>query len=65
MRELDELLVHYLNNLYAASQAAEKDAFHALLELPDPELAGYLLNQQTPPPEWQCVIDSIRRGTQT
>ena len=64
MRELDELLVRYLNDRYAAAQAAEKDAFHALLELPDPELAGYLLNQQPPPPEWQGVIESIRRRTE-
>ena len=65
MRELDELLVRYLNDGYSLSQAAEKHAFHTLLELPDPELAGYLLNQQTPPPELERVIDSIRRGTQT
>ena len=63
MRELDELLVRYLNERYSVALEAEKDAFHALLELPDPELAGYLLNQQTPPPEWQHVIDNIRRGT--
>ena len=64
MRGLDELLVRYLNDLYSAAQEAEKDAFHALLALPDPELAGYLLNQQIPPPEWERVIQSIRRGTE-
>ena len=64
MRELDELLVRYLNNLYSAAQESEKDAFHILLELSDPELAGYLMNQQPPPPDLAHVIENIRRGTE-
>ncbi len=43
MRELDVLLVAWLDRHYADAPDAQKAAFHALLELPDPELAGYLL----------------------
>ena len=51
MRELDELLVGYLDGRYATADKAEKDAFRALLELPDPELMGYLLNLKKPASE--------------
>ena len=43
MRELDILLVRYLDDGYAASSEDEKSAFHGLLALQDPQLAGYLL----------------------
>ena len=51
MRELDELLTAYLENHYDGAGDAEKAAFEALLELPDPELVGYLLNRQQPASE--------------
>ncbi|NIL93019.1 MAG: succinate dehydrogenase assembly factor 2 [Woeseiaceae bacterium] len=59
MRELDELLVAYLDKFYESASETDKRAFQALLDLPDPELAGYLLNQQTPSPELKRVIDQI------
>lgn len=43
MRELDVLLERWLEEHYDAAPAPQKAAFHALLELPDPQLAGYLL----------------------
>lgn len=48
MRELDELLLRFLDSGYARAPAEEKAAFRLLLELPDPELVGYLLYRQQP-----------------
>jgi antitoxin CptB len=48
MRELDDLLTRYLDELYDKAGTQEKEAFAALLELPDPDLVGYLLNRQQP-----------------
>lgn len=62
MRELDELLLRYLDNAYESATDSEKTAFHAVLALSDPELNGYLLQQQEPPPELAGVIGKIRSG---
>lgn len=51
MRELDNLLTGYLEDRYDDADADEKEAFAALLQLPDPELVGYLLNRQQPASE--------------
>ncbi len=51
MRELDELLIRYLESRYPVASVDEKAAFQALLELPDPELNGYLLQRQSPSSE--------------
>ena len=59
MRELDELLLRYLDRRFDAAPDAEKRAFQALLQLPDPEIAGYLLNRQDPPSELQRVVDQV------
>ena len=36
MRELDELLLRYLEERYPEDSEADKDAFRAVLELADP-----------------------------
>ena len=59
MRELDRLLVAYLEEHYDDASDADKEAFQALLALPDPQLVGYLLNNQTPDPSLQRVVDDI------
>lgn len=59
MRELDELLLRYLDTRYELADAVEKRAFQSLLELSDPDLASYLLQQQIPPPEFDRVIRNI------
>ncbi len=43
MRELDELLARYLDSAYKQAPESEKLAFRSLLEVPDPDLIGYLL----------------------
>ena len=56
MRELDELLVRYLDSRYPLADEPEKLAFQAVLALPDPELNGYLLQRQVPPSESIAVV---------
>ena len=56
MRELDELLLRYLEQRYADADDAEKSAFAAVLALSDPELNGYLLQRQTPASEPVAVV---------
>jgi succinate dehydrogenase flavin-adding protein (antitoxin of CptAB toxin-antitoxin module) len=43
MRELDELLLKYLENGYLLASEVEKTAFHELLALSDPQLKAYLM----------------------
>ena len=59
MAELDELLLGYLERHYDAVDGSEKQAFHALLRLSDPELVAYLLQKETPGPELQRVVERI------
>lgn len=62
MRELDELLTRYLEHDYPAASAAERDAFARMLDLPDPDLFGYLVGRGVPPEEsLRHVIARIRR----
>ena len=65
MRELDELLLRYLDEYYPSDSETEKAAFQAVLELPDPELNGYLLQRQTPSSEpiARVVERILRRST--
>jgi succinate dehydrogenase flavin-adding protein (antitoxin of CptAB toxin-antitoxin module) len=51
MRELDELLVGYLEACYEDDSDADKAAFREVLTLADPELNAYLLQRQTPSSE--------------
>ena len=48
MRELDELLVRYLEQRYPTDSEADKAAFREVLTLADPELNAYLLQRQVP-----------------
>ena len=60
MKELDALLSAYLDVRYDDAPAAEKAAFRELLELPDPDLVGYLLQRQVPDSEALAgVVDHI------
>jgi antitoxin CptB len=51
MRELDDLLLRYVDARLGSAPQREKAAFEALLQLPDPELVGYLLNRRQPEDE--------------
>jgi len=65
MRELDELLLAYLENCYGDDSEADKAAFREVLELADPELNAYLLQRQQPSSESITrVIERILRRAQ-
>jgi antitoxin CptB len=49
MKELDVLLTRYLERDYYKVPAPQRQAFEALLELPDPEILDYILGRKTPP----------------
>ena len=42
------MLTGYLDEGFDAAPDADKAAFQAILELPDPELVGYLLQRKEP-----------------
>ena len=66
MRELDELLVRYLDECYENDSDADKAAFREVLTLADPELNAYLLQRQQPTSESIArVIERILRRAQT
>lgn len=48
MRELDDLLMTWLDERYDSADATQKQAFEALLALPDPQIAAYLLQKESP-----------------
>ena len=59
MRELDDLLLRYLEQRYDDAPAEEKSAFRAFLQLSDPELMGYLLQKREPAAEFDRVVAHI------
>jgi succinate dehydrogenase flavin-adding protein (antitoxin of CptAB toxin-antitoxin module) len=59
MRELDDLLLAYLENRFDDAPDADKQAFRSLLELSDPELMGYLLYKEQPAADMQRVVEHI------
>jgi succinate dehydrogenase flavin-adding protein (antitoxin of CptAB toxin-antitoxin module) len=62
MKELDVLLVRYLDQVLSAAGAAETRDFDRFLELPDPELARYLLAGERPAdPEFAAIAAAARR----
>jgi antitoxin CptB len=48
MRELDELLTRWLRERYGSAAPDTQADFRTLLELPDPEIASYLLGRSLP-----------------
>ena len=65
MRELDELLIRYLESRYPSADEDEKAAFRAVLELPDPELVSYLLQKEQPAAELKRVVTHILDRTRS
>ena len=48
MKELDLLLVRYLRAHHATAPMEERGAFEQFLELPDPDIARYLIGGDVP-----------------
>jgi antitoxin CptB len=62
MRELDVLLTRYLERTYRGTSPGERAVFEQLLELPDPELFGYLVGRTQPGEAIQGeIVARIRR----
>ena len=62
MKELDLLLVAYLDSLYPAADTAEQGAFRELLEMQDPQLFDFVTGRAHPTTEEQRrVVDTLRR----
>jgi antitoxin CptB len=48
MRELDAVLQAFMRDSFAALSDDDKSRFETILELPDPELYGYLARREEP-----------------
>tara|TARA_B100001063_G_C16345462_1_gene348859 strand:- start:261 stop:503 length:243 start_codon:yes stop_codon:yes gene_type:complete len=60
MRELDELLLRYLEKRYPDASRDEKIAFREILELSDPELNSFFLQKRIPNDfSKACVVNHI------
>lgn len=65
MRELDAALIAYLDNHYTEADDAEKQAFHEMLALPDPELMQYVVSrtdthQAESGAQFEPILEKIR-----
>ena len=61
MRELDAVLLAFLDANATRLTTAEIECFEAILELPDPTLHAYLLRRSAPPDEpTAALIERIR-----
>lgn len=61
MRELDALLIRFVEDVYESLSKDDKRRFGTLLELPDPELHAYLVGRHEPTdPDVEKLLDRIR-----
>jgi len=64
MKELDVLLTRYVDEEYAGAPVAQREAFRALLEAPDPVIFAYCLGQERPPTDLlSLLIERITLGS--
>ena len=64
MKELDLLLTGWLETQFERASDAQRGQFEALLALPDPQLARFLLGGQRPErADLAAVVDSILTRT--
>jgi antitoxin CptB len=60
VKELDLILASWLERRYAQASADERALFARFLELPDPELAGYLLQHARPAdPDFAALVAQL------
>jgi antitoxin CptB len=63
MKELDLMLLRYLRERHETAASAERAAFAEFLELPDPDLARYLIAGDVPnDPRHAAVCRAVRRA---
>ena len=63
MKELDEVLVRYLDNIYESATTLEQNQFRELLQMPDPDLYNLLLGRDiTDDPGLARFVRQLRIG---
>jgi antitoxin CptB len=63
MKELDLILRGWLERRYAGASNDERTLFARFLELPDPEIAGYLMGQARPQdPALAALVAQLAAG---
>jgi antitoxin CptB len=61
MRELDQLMVRYLDGRWAQADAAERGLFLRLLDSEDDKLWAWFMGRETPPDaELAAIVDIVR-----
>jgi len=61
MKELDLVLTRYLRERWPVATSVERNQFERILELPDPELAAYLMGRESAPDlAMQAMLDLLR-----
>jgi succinate dehydrogenase flavin-adding protein (antitoxin of CptAB toxin-antitoxin module) len=59
MKELDVLLERWLGECHAGASSEQRAAFERFLDLPDPDMARYLLGHEEPPAEHRAMRDEL------
>jgi antitoxin CptB len=59
MKELDVLLMRYVNERFCGASNLERDLFKELLATEDPVLYGYCLGGEPPPPRFAALVERI------
>jgi antitoxin CptB len=62
MKELDVLLLRYIDEQFRNASSAHQEAFQLLLEAPDPLIYAYCLGRQAPPTP--VLADLVRQITE-
>ena len=63
MKELDVVLVRYLDNTYESATTLEQDQFREILQMPDPDLYNLLLGREiTDDPDLARFLRQLRIG---
>jgi len=62
LKELDVLLLRWLETRFETADAEQRALFATLLELPDPQLLGLLLGTEPPQPEGLAALLDALRG---
>jgi succinate dehydrogenase flavin-adding protein (antitoxin of CptAB toxin-antitoxin module) len=59
MKELDVLLGRWISERHEAASSDQRAAFERFLDLPDPDMARYLLGREEPPHEHRAMLDEL------
>lgn len=63
MKELDMLLLGYLQHAFDTASEEERRAFAELLELQDPQLMAYVVGRETPTDQTLATLISKLRAS--